>query len=450
MTFTAPSVLTAGLKAAAQERTCRVQGGCRLCGEVTVHGAKNAALPLLAATLLTEDACVVDNVPDIRDVRTMIEVLRHLGAVVEWTAPGRLEVEAADIRSRTTQAHLASRLRASFLVMGPLLARFGQASAPEPGGCSIGSRPVSVDVKGFNAMGAQVAAVDGRFSASGRLGAAHLVLDYPSHTGTENLLMAAVLADGITIIENASTEPEVLDLISFLLSMGARIAWSGPATLAIQGVPRLHGSVYRVMPDRLEAATYALAGAITKGDVTVDRVVPAHLRAFSSKLREAGAMGEEYDSAMRVRVAGPLTAIPVQTYRYPGFPTDLQQPMGALMTQAVGESTVVDTVFDDRLRYLDELVKLGADTEVRGQLALIRGPAHLRGTEVEALDLRAGAAVVLAGLVAEGETVVLHAEHVERGYTAFSEPLNALGAGCEPESPESPEPPESPPVAINA
>jgi UDP-N-acetylglucosamine 1-carboxyvinyltransferase len=339
-------------------------------------------------------------------------------------------IQAAQIRSRTTPEDLATQMRASFLVMGPLLARFGQASAPQPGGCAIGSRPVSVDVKGFAQLGAQVATVDDRFSASGKLTGANLVLDYPSHTGTENLIMATVLAEGITIIENASTEPEVLDLIAGLRSMGARIAWSGPATLAVQGVPRLHGTAYRVMPDRLEAATYLVAGAITGGDITLERVVPGHMRAVTSKLREVGVQIEERDDAMRITATDPLSAVSVQTYRYPGFPTDIQQPFAALLTQAEGESTVVDTVFDDRMRYLDELRKLGANAYAEGQTAVIGGPSRLKGAKVRALDLRAGASVVLAGLAADGETVVTDAEHIERGYTRFVDTLADLGARC--------------------
>jgi UDP-N-acetylglucosamine 1-carboxyvinyltransferase len=429
MTLTVPSALA---PAPTRSHGCvvRISGGYRLRGEVTVKGAKNATLPLLAATLLTEDPCVLDNVPDVRDVRIMIEVLRHLGAEVEWLRDNCLMIQAADIRSRTTPEDLATKMRASFLVMGPLLSRFGQASAPQPGGCAIGSRPVSVDVKGFAQLGAQVATVDERFSASGRLTGANLVLDYPSHTGTENLIMATVLADGITVIENASTEPEVLDLIAGLRSMGARIAWDGPATLAIQGVPRLHGTAFRVMPDRLEAATYLVAAAITGGDLTLRRVVPGHMRAVTSKLREVGAQVDEQRDAMRISAGGDLSAVSVQTYRYPGFPTDIQQPFAALLTQAEGESTVVDTVFDDRMRYLEELRKLGANAEARGQMAVIRGPTRLRGARVRALDLRAGASVVLAALAADGETVVTDAENIERGYTRFVETLADLGARC--------------------
>ncbi len=412
------------------EITYRVRGGVPLRGTITIQGAKNAALPIIAATLLTEDRCVIENIPSTADIRVMLDVLRHLGAEVELTGRGRLVVEAANIKSRTTPEDLAQRLRGSFLVMGPLLARFGQASAPRPGGCVIGARPVDVPVKGFSHLGAQVAVVDDRFAASGRLRGASMVLDYPSHTGTENILMAAVLAEGITVIENASTEPEVLDLVAFLQAMGARIAWTGPGTVAIQGVPRLHGTVYRLMPDRLEAGTYLIAGAIAGGDVTVRRVVPRHLHAVTAKLREAGAQIDEGDYWVRVRADRPLRAVEIHTYPYPGFPTDLQQPFGALLTQATGESVVQETVFEDRLRYLAELARMGAQVEARGQTAFIRGPSRLHGATVQALDLRAGAAVVLAGLVAEGETIVRKGQSIERGYTDFAANLRALGAEC--------------------
>jgi UDP-N-acetylglucosamine 1-carboxyvinyltransferase len=314
--------------------------------------------------------------------------------------------------------------------MGPLLARFGQASAPRPGGCSIGPRPIDVPVKGFEQLGARIAVVDERFSASGRLRGASLMLDYPSQTGTENLIMAAVLADGVTVLENASVEPEVYELVSLLLAMGARISWIGPGTLAVQGVPHLHGVVYRLMPDRLEAGTYLIAGAITGGDVTVQHVVPRHLHAVTVKLAEAGVRIEEGPQSVRVRVDHPLHAVDVRTYPYPGFPTDLQQPFGALLTQAHGESMVQETMYEDRLRYAAELARMGARVDVDGQTAIIHGPTRLHGTEVHALDLRAGAAVVLAGLAADGETVVRDGRHVGRGYTAFAENLRALGGDC--------------------
>jgi UDP-N-acetylglucosamine 1-carboxyvinyltransferase len=430
MTLSAPVVLPTVAAPVRRERIYRVHGGVPLRGTVTIRGAKNAALPLLAATLLTDDACVLENVPDIADIRVMIEVLRHLGAQVEVDDRGRVTVVAADLACCTTPDDLAKRLRGSFLVMGPLLARCGQASAPQPGGCAIGARPVDVPVKGFAQLGAQVAVVDARFSASGKLRGADLVLDYPSQTGTENLVMAAVLAEGMTVIENACIEPEVYDLVTMLRAMGARIAWTGPGTLAIQGVGRLHGVVYRVMPDRLEAGTYLLAGAISGGDLTVRRVVPRHLRAVAAKLIEAGAQVDEGEHSVRVRVPGPLSAVDVRTFPYPGFPTDLQQPFGAFLTQATGESTILETMYEDRLRYVDELARMGAQVRVEGQTAYFAGPSRLVGTDVRAQDLRAGAALVLAGLVARGETVVHNAGLIERGYAEFAPNLCALGASC--------------------
>lgn len=406
-----------------------LRGGTPLRGEVTVRGAKNAALPIIAATLLTDDPCRIENVPDIADIHTMLEVLEHLGARVEFErATGTLTIQADHIRSRTTPAELATRMRASFLVMGPLLARFGQASTFQPGGCAIGARPLDVHSQGFRRLGAQVAVVDERFNASGELQGASFILDYPSHTGTENVIMAAVLADGETVIDNASIEPEVLDLVRFLRAMGARIAWPGATKVAVQGVPKLHGTAFRLMPDRIEAGTYLLAGAITGGDVTVTNTVPDHLKAMLAKLVEVGATVDVSDHTIRVSTARPLSAVDVRTYPYPGFPTDLQQPFTALLTQADGESVVHETIFEGRLNYASELVKLGADIEVVGQSAHVRGRTALRGTTVDALNLRAGAAMVLAGLAAEGETVVENAQHIERGYTHFADTLRALGA----------------------
>lgn len=433
------SVLTTSLPPAvpAQEEqrgeTCfRVCGGDPLQGTVDIRGAKNAALPIIAATLLTAEPCILENVPDIADIRLMMAVLRHLGARVAFdAAAGRLEVEAAEIRSRTTPEDLASRLRGSFLVMGPLLARFGQASAPQPGGCVIGNRPLDVPIRGFIDLGAQVTNVDGRFAASGRLSGASMILDYPSHTGTENIIMAAAMAEGETVIENASTEPEVLDLVDFLRGMGARIAWIGPGTVAIQGVSRLHGNIFRLMPDRLEAGTYLLAGAITRGEVTVNRIVPRHLHAVTAKLREAGMRVDEGDHWLRVAPGEGLRAVDIRTYPYPGFPTDLQQPFGALLTQAEGQSTIHETMFEDRLRYAAELAVMGADVTIVGQTATFRGPCRLHGARVAAQDLRAGAAVVLAGLVADGETLVERGQYIERGYANFAANLRALGARCE-------------------
>lgn len=413
-----------------RERVYTLQGGAQLRGAVQIGGAKNAALPILAATLLTADTCVIENVPDIADIRVMLDLLRHMGADVAFEPDlGRVAVTCADIRTRTTPDALAERFRGSFLVMGPLLARFGQASTARPGGCNIGSRPVDVHSKGFRALGAEVANVDHRFAASGKLKGASILLDVPSHTGTENIIMAAVLADGLTVIENASIEPEVLDLVDFLRSLGARIAWTPTARqLAIQGVPRLHGTVFRLMPDRLEAGTYLLAGAITRGDVTVERVVPDHLRSVIAKLTEAGARVEEADHSVRVVADRPLAAVDVHTYFYPGFPTDLQQPFTALLTQAQGESIVQETVFEARMTYAYELQRMGADIRVNGSTAVVRGPCRLHGTTVTAHDLRAGAAVMLAALAADGDTLIRAAHTVERGYNRLIDNLCALGA----------------------
>ncbi len=427
-----PPAAPAPAAVAPSERCYHVHGGVPLRGEIAIRGAKNAALPLLAATLLTEEPCTLENVPDIADMRTMIEVLQHLGAQVEYDPSAhRITVEARDIRSRTTPFELALRMRASFLVMGPLLARFGQASAPRPGGCAIGARPVDVHSQGFIHLGAQVATVDDRFSASGELRGARFILDYPSHTGTENVIMAAVLAEGLTVIDNASIEPEVLDLVDFLRAMGARIAWTGPGRISVQGVSRLHGTTYRLMPDRLEAGTYLLAGAITGGDVTTRDIVPEHLRAVMAKLEEAGVRVREGGDWLQVSVDGPLRAVDITTYPYPGFPTDLQQPFSTLLTQAEGESVIHETIFEGRLGFVEDLRRLGADIDVTGQTAVVRGPTPLRGSTVQALNLRAGAAVVMAALAAHGDSVVRHVHHVERGYGAFTENLLALGAQIE-------------------
>jgi UDP-N-acetylglucosamine 1-carboxyvinyltransferase len=362
----------------------------------------------------------------------MIEVLQHLGAQVEHEPrERRLWVEARDISSRTTPFELALRMRASFLVMGPLLARFGQASAPRPGGCAIGARPVDVHSQGFIRLGAQVATVDDRFSASGELRGAQFILDYPSHTGTENIIMAAVLAEGLSVIDNASIEPEVLDLVDFLRAMGARIAWTGPSRLSIQGVSRLHGSTYRLMPDRLEAGTYLLAGAITGGEVTARHIVPEHLRAVMAKLEEAGAQVAAGDDWLRVSVDGPLKAVDITTYPYPGFPTDLQQPFSTLLTQADGESVIHETIFEGRLGFVEDLRRLGANIQVDGQTAVICGPTPLSGAPLQALNLRAGAAVVMAALAASGESLVRDVYHVERGYGDFVANLESLGARIE-------------------
>lgn len=406
-----------------------LEGGHPLQGEVEIGGAKNAALPILAATLLTDDECLLENVPCIEDVRTMIRVLEQLGVEIRVEGPHSISVRAEEVSSDTVPPDLATRMRGSFLVVGPLLSRFGRVTTPHPGGCAIGTRPVSVDLKGFETMGASVSRLDGNYIFSvRRLRGERLSLDYPSHTGTENLLMAACLADGSTVIENASVEPEVVDLANFLRAMGARIYGAGTGTIHVEGVPKLHGVVYRVMADRLEAGTFAIGAAITHGQVTLRGRVSQYLGALTSKLIEAGAEVEAAKDCYTISVPQDLKPVDIQTFPYPGFPTDLQAPFGALMTQANGISSIHETMYDDRLLYVGELRKMGAQITVAGQTAIIQGPTPLRGAEVRALDIRSGAAVILAGLAAEGTTTVSDIFYVDRGYEDIDGKLRCLGA----------------------
>lgn len=406
-----------------------VEGGVPLQGEVIVGGAKNAALPILAATLLTADECYIENVPHIQDILSMAQVLTSLGAELQWVDNHTLVVRARNLNSPQVPAALATRMRGSFLVMGPLLARFGQAEAPHPGGCAIGTRPVSVDLKGFQAMGAQVERQDGAYRARApHLWGERLSLDYPSHTGTENLLMAATLARGTTIIENASVEPEVVDLAHFLNALGARVYGAGTGIIQVEGVEKLHGTAFRVMPDRLEAGTFALGSAVTGGTVVMSAAVGPYLGALTSKLQEAGVDVRIDAEHYIVRSSGRLKAVDIQTFPYPGFPTDLQAPFAVMATQAEGESTIHETMYDDRLHYVEELRRMGARIQVRGQTAIVQGPTPLRGAEVRALDIRSGAAVVLAALAAEGRTVISDVHYIDRGYEGIDRKLVGLGA----------------------
>jgi UDP-N-acetylglucosamine 1-carboxyvinyltransferase len=409
-----------------------VEGGHRLEGEVSVAGAKNAALPILAATLLTSDECFLENLPDIEDITTMMNLLRGLGASVEAEGTHGVVVKANDLVQSSVPSDLATKMRASFLVVGSLLGRLGETVAPHPGGCAIGTRPVSVDLKGFQAMGARIDSLDGSYVlVAPKLVGMRISLDYPSHTGTENLLLAACLAEGTTVIENASVEPEVADLASFLNAMGARIYGAGTGIIQVEGVRRLHGAVYRVMPDRLEAGTFAIAAAMTRGSVSIQGRVARYLGALSSKLTEAGASVAAERETYTVEGGERLSSVDIQTFPYPGFPTDLQAPIGALLTQAHGESSIHETMYDCRLLYVGELQKMGADIQLQGQTALVRGPTKLTGTRVRALDIRSGAAVILATLVADGKSVVSDMSLVDRGYEGIHRKLTQLGARIE-------------------
>jgi UDP-N-acetylglucosamine 1-carboxyvinyltransferase len=435
------------------ERVIRIEGGVPLSGTVTIGGAKNAALPALAATLLTAEECTLNSVPDLADIGTMASLLRSLGAAVEvdW-AKRRMRVRAESIEWTAAPAEIVRRMRASFLVAGPLLTRFGEMSASTPGGCQLGARPVDVDVRGFRQMGAEVSFDEGGRSVAAKtvgLRGARIYMDYPSHTGTENLLMAATLAAGKTQIVNASCEPEIVFLGGMLNRMGARISGLGSPIVTVEGVDRLHGVSETILPDRLEGGTFAIAAAITGGEVELRNVRHVDMLPLTAKLREAGAEVWTDEERMLVRTRGGLRAVEIQTLPYPGFPTDLQAAFAALMTQAHGVSRLHERVFEDRLRYTDQLRALGARIEVEkvvplgadgapvagsvryGTKAEISGPAALRGGSVRCLDIRAGAGVVLAGLVAEGETTVGDVHHLDRGYEAFVPKLRDLGARIE-------------------
>ncbi|MCY3919190.1 MAG: UDP-N-acetylglucosamine 1-carboxyvinyltransferase [Chloroflexi bacterium] len=421
----------------------RVQGGGPLRGDVGASGAKNAALPCLAATLLTAEPCTIRNLPDIADVGGLLAILSQLGAEVDHDpAAHRVTVRAAGPLAEAPPDQLVGNQRASFLVMGPLLAREGRGACAAPGGDLIGQRPLDVHLRGFRALGADVRTEAGRFVASGRLRGARMVLDYPSVLGTENLMLAAVRAEGETVIVNAAAEPEVAALADLLCAMGARIRGAGSHTITVTGVAALHGADYTLIPDRIEAGTFAVAAAITGGDVRIHDVRPRHLEALLSKLREIGVEIDEDDEALRVRRRGPLQATTAQAVPYPGLATDLQALVTTLLTQAEGVSTVNERVFENRLGYVAELRKMGARIVTAGSAAIVQGPTPLHGAVVQGLDVRASAALVVAALVADGETELRDVVHLERGYEDFGEKLRGLGAvierrGVAPETPRA-------------
>ncbi len=414
-----------------EAKTIVTTGGARLTGRVGIDGAKNATLPAMAAALLTEEECLLENVPVLEDVLVMVDLLRWLGAEVEFDQSNhQVRICARNVTQFDAPAHLVEKMRASFLVSGPLLSRFGQAGSTAPGGCKLGTRPVDVDLRGFRHMGATIESEDSgyRMSAS-RLYGSELYMDYPSHTGTENLLMAATLARGTTTIVNAASEPEIAFIGSLLQDMGARVRGVGTPHIRVEGVDRLRGYRAAILPDRIEAGTIAIAAAITDGEVILDHVSESDMVPLTSKLRESGAEVWWSGDSMLVRGRGALTATEIQALPFPGFPTDLQAAFAVLMTQAEGSSRVYERVFNDRLRYSKELTRMGADIKVVDkQQAIIDGPTKLTGTDVNALDIRSGACLVLAGLVAEGETRINEIQHLRRGYEDIVGKLRLLGA----------------------
>jgi UDP-N-acetylglucosamine 1-carboxyvinyltransferase len=409
-----------------------IHGGRPLRGTATVSGSKNATLPILMAALLTAEPLILHNLPRLRDVRTAIALLEGLGASTRWLDNHTLEIHAADVHAHEASYELVKTMRASFVVLGPLLARTGRARVSTPGGCAIGARPVNLHIAGMRALGAKIQLRNGYVEAHmDRLVGARLWLDSPSVGATENIMMAAVRARGCTTIENAAREPEVQDLAQILVAMGARIEGAGTHVIKIEGVERLHGAEHWVIPDRIEAGSLMIAAAITGGDVLVENAPAAQLDAVIAKLRETGAEVASQDGGIRVARTQPLRPVELRTLPYPGFPTDLQAQMMALLTQAEGTSVITETIFENRFMHAPELIRMGADIVMKGPTAVVRGPAHLSGAPVMATDLRASMGLILAGLAAANHTEVSRVYHLDRGYEALDEKLRALGAEIE-------------------
>ena len=401
-------------------------------GEVTISGSKNAVLPIMAATLLTKEACEINDVPHLKDVEVMCEILRSMGASVSenWDAH-TIVIDTSTLNTSSAPSDLVKKMRASFFIMGPLLVRTGRASIALPGGCSIGNRPIDLHNKGLRQLGAVIRVEQGRVDAMIEKAKGALVyLDFPSVGATENIMMAASLAKGVTTIENAAEEPEIVDLASFLNQMGARIKGAGTDTIRIEGVESLHGTRHSVIPDRIETGTFMVAAAISRGDILIKNSVPDHVRPVIAKLMECGVIVNDEVDGLRVRGdLRDLNSTDIKTLPYPGFPTDMQALFMSFLTTVEGESTVIETVFENRFMHATELCRMGANIEVNGRMAKIPGDVYkLKGARVVSTDLRAGAALVLAGLVAEGKTEVTEIYHVERGYEDFVEKLQALGA----------------------
>lgn len=409
----------------------KIAGGRTLRGRVRISGAKNAALAILCAAIMAGDEVILDNVPDISDVRDMVEIIKCIGAEVGRLGPDSLRILAPERPMGTPPCSLVKKLRASNLLLGPMLARFGRAEVSLPGGCNIGVRPMDLHFKGLSSLGAEINLERGTVTAAAsRLKGARIYLDFPSVGATENIMMASCLAEGQTVIENVAKEPEIVDLANFLNCLGGRVRGAGTDVIKIEGVSSLRGCLrYAVIPDRIEAGTFMIASAATGGDVILENVIPFHLEPLSAKLREANVeVLEEEEDCLRVRGIGPLKPIDIKTLPYPGFPTDLQSQMMALLTTAPGTSIIIENIFENRFRIADELKRMGAKIKVEGRMAVIEGGTPLHGTHVKATDLRAGAALVVAGLCAQGKTEISNVEYVDRGYHDLEEKLKSLGA----------------------
>ena len=406
-----------------------INGGIRLQGEVIVSGAKNAAVAIIPATILADGPCVLDNIPNISDVSLMINILHEMGADIKRINKNSLQIDASKIKNSCVPYELAKHMRASYYMLGVLLGRFNEASVSMPGGCNFGVRPIDQHLKGFKALGADYDIDQGMIKVKAeKLVGSQIYFDGVSVGATINIMLAATKAKGLTIIENAAKEPHVVDLANFLNSMGANIMGAGTDVIKIHGVDHLSGTNYTIIPDQIEAGTYMVATAATKGNVLIKNVIPKHLESITSKLRKMGVTINEYDESLRVMVDGDIEKTSVKTMPHPGFPTDMQPQITTLLAFAHGASIITENVWDTRFQYVDELRRMGADISVDGKVAVIEGKGSLNGAPVKATDLRAGAAMIIAGLAAQGTTEVMDINHVERGYDNIVEKLRGLGA----------------------
>ena len=406
-----------------------IKGGNPLVGEVEIGGAKNAALAILAAAIMTDETVTIDNLPDVNDINVLLEAISGIGAEVDRIDRHTVRINGSNIENFDIEYDYIKKIRASYYLLGALLGKYKRAEVALPGGCNIGSRPIDQHLKGFRALGAKVDILHGAIVAeASNLHGSHIFLDVVSVGATINIMMAAALAEGQTIIENVAKEPHVVDVANFLNSMGANIKGAGTDIIRIKGVRKLHGTEYSIIPDQIEAGSYMVAAAATGGDVLVKNVTPKHLEPITEKLRRAGVEVEEFDDAVRVRRTGDILPLKINTMPHPGFPTDMQPLMGVLLSVAKGTSTVTESVWDNRFRYVDELRKMGANVQVDGQVAVFEGVDKLTPAPLRALDLRAGAAMVVAALMADGTSEIEEIGHIERGYENIVEKLRGLGA----------------------
>ncbi len=409
-----------------------IKGGTPLRGEVTIGGAKNAALGILAAAIMTDDTVVIDNLPDVRDINVLLQAIEGIGATVERISPHEVRINGSTIGDVTIDYDSIRKIRASYYLLGALLGKYNKAKVALPGGCDIGSRPIDQHLKGFRSLGATVNIEYGMINTfADKLVGSHIFLDVVSVGATINIMLASCLAEGRTVIENAAKEPHIVDVANFLNSMGADIKGAGTDKIRIDGVEKLHSSEYSIIPDQIEAGTFMVAAAATKGDILIKNVIPKHLEAISGKLIEIGATVEEFDDAVRVSADTRLGHTQIKTLPYPGFPTDMQPQIATLLALSTGTSTVTESIFENRFKYVDELARMGASIKVEGNVAIIEGVEVFTGASITAPDLRAGAALVVAGLVADGFTTIDSIHFIERGYENFEGKMSALGASIE-------------------